>query len=482
MFAESPVPFAEQKKYMSEGYWKYWNADEQKRIDADIEKYRKADAAVDGLPANAEVKVEQISHDFIFGAHIFNFDQLGSHERNEIYKAQFGEIWNSATIAFYWKTLEPVEGMPRFAPRCEDTENYWNLCDNPNAQPHWRRPATDPVVKFCEEKGIRAHGHVLAWGNRMWQIPEWLMDKLQEEVGPLDDIITSYGRDEQPDYFPGMSAEEIEKRLPRYTRIVNEAFVKRIIDIALRYRGRLQSWDVANESATDFEQGNFANNHGLMKSHYGILPGDMTYKAFKVAEAFFPREVKLNINDYNLNPPYKKQVEDLLARGCKIDIMGAQMHLFNPQQCADIAAGTTDLQSPKAVRDWIDYVQIPGLPIHLSEITITSPGSDVKGESIQSVIAYNLYRLWFSQEQMMGITWWNTVDGCGAPKEPAVSGIFHRDMTPKLAYFTLRDLITKEWRTSLTVKTDASGKISFRGFKGKYRVTWNGGEKEVYVK
>ena len=31
------------KGYMSEAYWKIWNAEEQARIDADIEKYRKAD-------------------------------------------------------------------------------------------------------------------------------------------------------------------------------------------------------------------------------------------------------------------------------------------------------------------------------------------------------------------------------------------------------------------------------------------------------
>ena len=31
------------KGYMSEEYWKIWNPEEMARIDADIEKYRKAD-------------------------------------------------------------------------------------------------------------------------------------------------------------------------------------------------------------------------------------------------------------------------------------------------------------------------------------------------------------------------------------------------------------------------------------------------------
>ena len=63
---------AEQSSAMSEAYWKLWNPDVQARIDRDIEQNRKADGAfqVEGVPAGADVKVEQLSHAFIFGAHI----------------------------------------------------------------------------------------------------------------------------------------------------------------------------------------------------------------------------------------------------------------------------------------------------------------------------------------------------------------------------------------------------------------------------
>ena len=63
----------DKKGYMSEAYWNYWNAEEQARIDADIEKYRKADAKlqISDLGRNRKVKVEQISHEFIFGSNIF---------------------------------------------------------------------------------------------------------------------------------------------------------------------------------------------------------------------------------------------------------------------------------------------------------------------------------------------------------------------------------------------------------------------------
>ena len=73
-----PVEFKINKSVMSEEYWKIWNDEVQAKIDADIEKYRKADAVVEiDAPDGANVSVDQVTHDFFFGAHIFNFGQLG---------------------------------------------------------------------------------------------------------------------------------------------------------------------------------------------------------------------------------------------------------------------------------------------------------------------------------------------------------------------------------------------------------------------
>ena len=72
----------------------------------------------------------------------------------------------------------------------------------------------------------------------------------------------------------------------------------------------------------------------------------------------------------------------------------------------------------------------------------------------------------------MGITWWNVVDNCGAPGEPSVSGIFTREMEPKLVYFALDELINKEWRTNVELKADSAGQVGFRGFRGDYKFTW----------
>jgi GH35 family endo-1,4-beta-xylanase len=210
----------------------------------------------------------------------------------------------------------------------------------------------------------------------------------------------------------------------------------------------------------------------VCKSVYGLMPGDYTWQSFKVAQKAFPDDVLLNINDYNLGSCYPKQVDDLVARGCKVDVMGAQMHLFNPKTCLEIAEGTSDAQSPASVWETMARIGAAGKPLHLSEITIPAPGNDEKGQAIQAVIARNLYRLWFSIKPMAGITWWNLVDDCGAPGEPSISGLFSRDMDPKPAYHALRALIQDEWMTRTTAKADKEGALSFRGFRGTYRLSW----------
>ena len=467
------------KGYMSEAYWKLWNPEEQARIDADIEKYRKADGelVLENMGRKRDVKIEQVEHEFIFGAHIFNFNQLGKKEYNDRYKELYGTLFNRATVPFYWKEFELEQGKPRFATEYRDTEEFWNNCQDPNAELHWRRPSTDQIVEFCESKGIRMHGHVLVWGNRKWQMPYWYKELMSEEE-----------RASFPRYFPNepnrwaskdvlskewtyMSFDEAAAAFPVFIKNLDAALEARIKQIAEHYKGRLHSYDVVNESAEDMKDDLIPENHPASKSRYGIMNGDYPYKSLKWAEKYFPKEVALNINDYFKKPTYTEQTNRLLERGCKIDVMGLQMHLFDLKLCQGIADGA-EIQTPSQVRQYIGYANQTGLPLHLSEITITAPSPDERGLMIQGIITQQLYRLWFSQEKMIGITWWNVVDGCGAKKEPTVSGLFTREMEAKPSYYALNQLINNEWKTNTTVQADENGKVQFRGFKGKYRITY----------
>ena len=73
--------------------------------------------------------------------------------------------------------------------------------------------------------------------------------------------------------------------------------------MAKYYGNRIPSWDVVNESATDYANGKMLKGKRITKSHYGIMPGDYTFNAFKTAKAHFPKEVLLNINDYKNDKP-----------------------------------------------------------------------------------------------------------------------------------------------------------------------------------
>jgi GH35 family endo-1,4-beta-xylanase len=372
---------------------------------------------------------------------MFNFGQLGSKELDDKYKAVYHTLLNAAAIPFYWKKFEREPGNLHYKTTDDDNPEFWAKIYAEGKDPHtewyWRRPATDQMVEYCEKNGVYMHGHPIIWGIPRWHHPDWL--PMKEENVP-----------------------EMEK-----------LFEKRIRELAAHYGGRINRWDIVNESAVDplnphHPKYDVANPKGS----YGILPRDYTFKAFKLTNEVFPPNVVQAINDYQNGQLYVDQVGDLLIRGCRIDMMGLQMHIFDPQKCTDIAKGA-QIQTPTQVYDMLRIVEKTGLPLHLSEITIMAPADDAEGREIQANIARNLYRQWFSWPSMAAITWWNIVDGCGAPGEPTTSGLFTRKMEPKPSYFALQRLIHHEWKTNIVQRADKEKvSIPFRGFKGKYKVSW----------
>jgi len=63
------------KNVMSESYYNIWNEQVQNKINAEIEKNRKSNAVLkfENLPLGSQIKVEQISHDFLFGGKLWKF-------------------------------------------------------------------------------------------------------------------------------------------------------------------------------------------------------------------------------------------------------------------------------------------------------------------------------------------------------------------------------------------------------------------------
>ena len=491
-FAQPAIPHRaseDTEGVMSPAYWALWNDEVQARIDADIERNRKSDGFVKipGLKRGTPVQVEQVSSAFLFGASTFNFNQLGTPEANERYRELFGTLFNRATVGLYWRDFQWFRESPmRYSGEFRDSEEYWNTFKKkPFAQPHWRRPASDPVVEWCAAHSVAVHLHPLAWGSGT-NNPRWLHELAPSSeralLDSLEDVSLFESKVPRSARYESLSPAELARLLPRYGKALGDTFDAHVRDIIDHYKTHpaVTSYDVVNESCKDWRAGVQIPGDLFTKSRYMLLPGDYTRRVWRIADEMIPQTQLKCINDYVDTDDYPRQVLTLLEEGYGVQAIGSQMHLYDPDQCRQIAEGAA-IQTPEYVWDLMKRLSAPGLPICISEITITAPTEGNRGEMIQAIIARNLYRLWFSGEKMFAITWWNLVDGCGFPGEPSTSGLFHRDMRPKAAYSALEELILHEWRTCLEVKAGRGGEVRWRGFKGTYRLSWKDSRGEEHT-
>lgn len=395
------------------------------RITAGIREHRTSEAVVRladpaGRPLpGIVVEVEQTSSDFLFGANIFHLGGYPTDALNDRYAEAFTGLFNSATVPFYWRDLEPEPGKLRFTPDCP---------------PIPRRPPPDTVVAFCEAHGLNMNGHCLVWDYRPWSIPSWLDDPAH--CGPI--------------------------------------LERRIRQIGERYGTRIPRWDVLNEPLSRF---NLPEN----VPDIAPLPPDFERLAFEWAERHLPASAHLMINETTpsswspaLRPSYLALIGRLREAGAKIDGIGLQWHVFNPADVPKLVAGAMH-QPEDMLRALDDYHRL-GLPVHISEITLPAVDGTPAAQETQARLACDYYRLWFSHPAVHGITWWNMPDAAGAAGHEATlaSGLLNADLTPKPAYTALHQLIHNEWRTRLTAVTDGDGVLRFRGFHGGYRLRITG--------
>ncbi len=65
------------------------------------------------------------------------------------------------------------------------------------------------------------------------------------------------------------------------------------------------------------------------------------------------------------------------------------------------------------------------------------------------------------------INWWGFSDRDAWMRG---GGLVTDEYAPKPVFERLQRLVNREWRTSLDARTDAAGRVSFRGFYGRYAV------------
>lgn len=387
-----------------------------------IEKYRKGNFKVyfNECPGQS-VSVKQKKHMFYFGTTAFMLGCFEKPEKELIYKEKFARLFNQAVVPFYWSDFEPRENCLRM---------------RKNSEFIYRRPAPDTCLEFCNEYGIEPKGHCLVWQGH---VPEWLAK-----------------------YSP----EERKKILER-----------RFKEIADEYSDKIPSFDIVNESASNYRYGvkSLFENY----DEYGMLLG----------EKYFPNNRKI-LNetneaiwrDYRTEGKYmafNMQLPEFIRRGIPFDEIGLQYHIFHTtEEMEDWLVRETYLNAESMV-EVLDIYDNYGYPMHISEITIPGNGQKAENEEIQAYLVEKLYKTWFATRNMKSIVWWNLADGYAAYAPLGTNeyenryggGLLRFDMSKKPAYDVLDNLINKEWNTSFETEISKEKEIAFRGFYGEYEIT-----------
>lgn len=412
--------FEEQHEYM------------QERVNYGIEKYRKGDFTIavkdsDGKSVeNVKIRVNQKSHEFKFGANLFMLDELETEEKNELYKKYFADVFNMATLPFYWDATEPERGKTRYDK------------DSPRI---YRRPAIDLCIEFCEEHGIEPREHALAYDAFF---PKWLYNASVEE---------------------GKVALE-----------------KRFREISERYKDKIPTIEVTNEMGWGKGKTAFYDEQ------------DYVEWCFKTAEKYFP-ENQLVINDASsqswgeacrATSMYYAYTESNLLKGARIDSIGMQYHMFFKSE--EEFEKTRTYYNPENLYGHMDLYSKLVKSLQVTEVTIPAYSNDPEDEAIQAEILEKLYSIWFSHPYMEQIVYWNLVDGYAHLWDPDpekikasqgdmtlgenyyYGGLLRFDLSPKPAYFTIKNLIEKKWHTEEEAVTNERGEADFRGFYGKYDI------------
>ena len=400
----------------------------EERTQKGIEESRKGNFSVSFTDENGtavsgvNVQLKQKTHDFRFGCNLFMLDELETDEKNETYKKLYPEMFNIATLPFYWNDLEPEQGKPRFAK------------DSPKV---YRRPAPDLCVEYCQEHGIEPKLHCLCYDQ--WS-PRWL---------------------------------------PRDVPTIKNLLEKRIREIAERYHNVIPTMEVTNETyCNEYDE-------PTRRSTPFFREEDYVEWSFETARKYLPN-TNLIINEgtnqtwstYKYKrTPYYMQIREALRNGASIDSIGLQYHLFHKDEAT--TKRKKKVYDPEIIFGLLDTMADFHKPLQITEVTIPAFSANAEDEAAQAEVMTWLYKIWFSHPNMEAIIYWNMVDGYAAFAEQGDmtcgenvfhGGLLRFDMSKKPVWYAMHDLIHKTWHTELTDNTGADNVLSGRGFYGEYEV------------
>jgi GH35 family endo-1,4-beta-xylanase len=184
-----------------------------------------------------------------------------------------------------------------------------------------------------------------------------------------------------------------------------------------------------------------------------------------------------------------------MLKGARIDAIGMQYHLFFKSE--EIYDKTRLMLDPERLYGIMDLYSNFGKPIQITEVTVPAYSWEADDEEMQAEIIERLYSVWFSHSNVEQIIYWNIVDGYAYVPDPDpekikasqgdmtlgenyyYGGLLRFDLSPKPAYFRLKELLQKKWHTEAELVTDENGNAEFRGFYGDYCANVEFGRQKV---
>jgi endo-1,4-beta-xylanase len=388
----------------------------------------------DGRPvADREVVVEQVVHAFSFGSTGFDFIPVanaesdppasafggGSPERAARTTDLWFDVFNTATLPFYWGAFEKERGRP-------DTVRLHR------------------AAEWFVSRGCRVKGHPLVWHTLT---ADWLRElptddveaavraRIRREVGDFADVVQMWDAINEAVIMPVFRNEPHRNAI---TRLAWE-------------RGRIATVRLAFEEAraTNPAATLVLNDFDMSTAYECLIEG--------VLEAGV-RVDALGLQSH-MHQGYWGE-EKTLAILDRFARFGLPIHFTE----TTLVSGDP---MPPEIEDLNDY-QVPSWP------------STPAGEQRQADEIVRHYRTLLGHPAVQAITYWGLSDDgawLGAP-----AGLVRADGTPKPAYDALRGLVKGEWwLPPTTVRTDAAGRVDVRGFLGDYRLRCAGGTASVAI-
>jgi GH35 family endo-1,4-beta-xylanase len=392
---------------------------------------------------NTEVAVEQLNHQFLFGDNNWRMSAMvrngmGNTDRLKYYRKRFAEVLNSLNTTVYW-----TERPRNDAAKTQDFQGEVRWDD------------FEESVNWANANGLVAKGHPMYWTVPK-AIPEWLA---------------------------------------KYPYETHMKFVEvRIRNLAARFKNRVKIWDAVNEMLWEPHPKNLAKRQWPWWETTENMV-DYIGKVISWAREEDPNAL-YTINDYGLSSTkfgektaqngklvnakvQRKRYIELMKRlgdaGVSPNLMGIQCH--------------TGWLTPAEQMAFYDEMSEAGIPLTVTEFwanvnelkNISQKAvegeewrafagnrkfenlSDEELEEIRDKFILDYLTCAFGHLNIDSFYFWGFMGMAVQFKNDYDSG---HNIQP--IFGKVKDLIHKEWKTNLTLKTDENGRVEFRGFCGEY--------------